>query len=183
VESSQELKYVCIRWLSVDPLADKYPGWSPYNYCLNNPLKYVDPDGKDVHIKISNKTNHPVDINKIASIIKSQFEQAGVKDVNVYTGIWGKIKYAFKSLTGGKNMRTVVLDSWDVSGADRGLSNGKINLGGFVKDNEKDLNTAVANTGSHELGHNLAELKDARDENGNNVGKSNPHSHIFVINC
>jgi hypothetical protein len=127
----------------------------------------VDPDGKDVHIKISNKTNHPVDINKIASIIKSQFEQAGVKDVNVYTGIWGKIKYAFKSLTGGKNMRTVVLDSWDVSGADRGLSNGKINLGGFVKDNEKDLNTAVANTGSHELGHNLAELKDARDENGN----------------
>jgi RHS repeat-associated protein len=34
------------RWLSVDPLADKYPGWSPYNYCLNNPLKYVDPDGR-----------------------------------------------------------------------------------------------------------------------------------------
>ncbi|HZW40266.1 MAG TPA: RHS repeat-associated core domain-containing protein [Ignavibacteriaceae bacterium] len=23
------------RWLSPDPLADKYPGWSPYNYCLN----------------------------------------------------------------------------------------------------------------------------------------------------
>ena len=33
-------------WLSVDPLSDKYPGWSPYNYCLNNPLKYIDPDGR-----------------------------------------------------------------------------------------------------------------------------------------
>lgn len=36
------------RWLSVDPLADKYPGWSPYNYVLNNPLIFVDPDGRYV---------------------------------------------------------------------------------------------------------------------------------------
>ena len=35
------------RWLTPDPLADKYPGWSTYNYCLNNPLNYVDPDGND----------------------------------------------------------------------------------------------------------------------------------------
>jgi RHS repeat-associated protein len=35
------------RWLSVDPLADKYPGWSPYNYTMNSPLKYVNPDGKE----------------------------------------------------------------------------------------------------------------------------------------
>jgi len=34
------------RWLSVDPLADKSPGVSPYAYSLNNPLNYVDPDGK-----------------------------------------------------------------------------------------------------------------------------------------
>ena len=35
------------RWLSVDPKAEKYPGISPYTYCLNNPLNNVDPDGKD----------------------------------------------------------------------------------------------------------------------------------------
>ncbi len=34
------------RWASVDPVADKYPGWSPYNYVLNNPLGLVDPDGR-----------------------------------------------------------------------------------------------------------------------------------------
>ena len=36
------------RWLQVDPLADNYPSWSPYNYTLNNPIKNVDPDGKAV---------------------------------------------------------------------------------------------------------------------------------------
>jgi RHS repeat-associated protein len=35
------------RWSSVDPLADKYPGWSSYNYTLNNPMNMVDPDGME----------------------------------------------------------------------------------------------------------------------------------------
>ena len=35
-------------WLSVDPLADKYPGISPYAYCAWNPIKYLDPDGRGV---------------------------------------------------------------------------------------------------------------------------------------
>lgn len=35
-------------WLSVDPLADKYPSISPYAYCAWNPVRLVDPDGRDV---------------------------------------------------------------------------------------------------------------------------------------
>lgn len=34
------------RWTSVDPLAEGFPAWSPYNYVLNNPLAYTDPDGR-----------------------------------------------------------------------------------------------------------------------------------------
>ncbi len=30
-------------WLSVDPMADKYSSLSPYNYCVWNPMKIVDP--------------------------------------------------------------------------------------------------------------------------------------------
>ena len=33
-----------------DPYADKYPHLSPYLYCAGNPLKYVDPSGKDVAV-------------------------------------------------------------------------------------------------------------------------------------
>jgi len=35
-------------WLSVDPLADKYPSISPYAYCAWNPVKLVDPDGSEM---------------------------------------------------------------------------------------------------------------------------------------
>ena len=38
-------------WLSVDPMADKYPSLSPYNYCEFNPLKYIDPDGQEKIIR------------------------------------------------------------------------------------------------------------------------------------
>src|SRR5690606_30111843 len=32
-------------WLSVDPLAEKMPSWSSYNYTFSNPIKYTDPTG------------------------------------------------------------------------------------------------------------------------------------------
>ena len=34
-------------WLSVDPMMDKYPSISPYAYCAWNPVKLVDPDGRE----------------------------------------------------------------------------------------------------------------------------------------
>ena len=47
-------------WLSVDPLADKYPGISPYAYCAWNPMRYVDPDGRD-SIYFNDQSNRPLD--------------------------------------------------------------------------------------------------------------------------
>lgn len=34
------------RWWSPDPLANKFPEWSPYNFVKNNPIKFNDPDGR-----------------------------------------------------------------------------------------------------------------------------------------
>ena len=68
-------------WISVDPLADKYPNLSPYTYCADNPVRLVDPDGrtivgtdgKDVSYSIDEKgtvtwsKNASVDTKKIGN--------------------------------------------------------------------------------------------------------------------
>ena len=35
------------RWLSPDPMMEKYYPWSPYVYCGNDPVNAVDPNGRD----------------------------------------------------------------------------------------------------------------------------------------
>ena len=51
-------------WTAVDPMADKYPSLSPYNYCAWNPIKLVDPDGMDTIFAISTTLkNNPIEAN------------------------------------------------------------------------------------------------------------------------
>ncbi|MCB0747940.1 MAG: RHS repeat-associated core domain-containing protein, partial [Ignavibacteriae bacterium] len=70
------------RWLSVDPLASKYPGISPYVYTLNNPINKFDPDGQYV-VSANGKTVSRVTLarntwNSITSFI-NPFYAAGEK--------------------------------------------------------------------------------------------------------
>ena len=37
-------------WLSVDPMSDKYPSFSPYVYCADNPVRLVDPNGEEWYV-------------------------------------------------------------------------------------------------------------------------------------
>lgn len=46
--------YDCIlpRWTTPDPLAEKYYSTSPYAFCNNNPVNFVDPDGEETGMKL-----------------------------------------------------------------------------------------------------------------------------------
>ena len=90
-------------WLSVDPMADKYPNISPYNYCAWNPVRLVDPDGREFgdiynlrgqHIGSDRRNDNVVYLkstwsNRQLSTVESNFliMFGGVKNITEETGL------------------------------------------------------------------------------------------------
>ena len=68
-------------FLSVDPLADKYPSISPYAYCAWNPVKLVDPDGQENIIYVVNLQgrNGAVNVNNIIEESNNRFRELGLE--------------------------------------------------------------------------------------------------------
>jgi RHS repeat-associated protein len=60
------------RWLSIDPLAAKYPSMSPYNFVANSPILYTDPDGKDVKISPWMRIFRPNQYKSLMIVLKTE---------------------------------------------------------------------------------------------------------------
>jgi RHS repeat-associated protein len=103
------------RWLSLDPLAQKYPELSPYQFCDNNPLVFKDDDGRDL-IKITVPANN--DGTKTKQIVVD-------KNVafRVYSLAWeanGLYGYVIGSDFRSKTKQSAMRARWD-SGDHTGL--------------------------------------------------------------
>ena len=67
-------------WLSVDPMADKYPSLSPYAYCAWNPIQLTDPGGDTIDVsKLSStaleKYNADIQELKKSSLFSSYYNE------------------------------------------------------------------------------------------------------------
>ncbi len=79
------------RWMAVDPLAYKYYSVSPYVYTLNNPTKYIDPNGMEVR-------GDSTDLAQVAESLNNENEGANVtveKKPEKKVDVWGTIKNFF----------------------------------------------------------------------------------------
>ncbi|MFN2395842.1 MAG: RHS repeat domain-containing protein [Bacteroidales bacterium] len=63
------------RWHSVDPLSELYYSWSPYNYILNNPIKFIDPNGMWVETAEGYTTDDPDEIKAYMDFMRSQHQK------------------------------------------------------------------------------------------------------------
>ena len=94
-------------WLSVDPMSDKYPSLSPYNYCANNPIILMDPNGEDVTLSGESMFDffNEVKIGAKAMGIKVKMNKDGVLSAK-YTGK-GKISEDGQKFLDAVNSKTV----------------------------------------------------------------------------
>ncbi len=72
-------------WLSVDPLAEKYPGFSPYAYVFNNPVMFVDLTGMQGEVVNFDGPGHPpkkLNLNKSYKKIPFTQAQDNIKPVD-----------------------------------------------------------------------------------------------------
>ena len=91
------------RWTTMDPLAEKYYFISPYAFCSNNPVNFVDADGEDIYrydfktgqFNLFKQTNDPYD-----QIAKFAFNK-DTGDYELKTNKKGKAKLEINKIEKG----------------------------------------------------------------------------------
>ncbi|MET3012719.1 RHS repeat-associated core domain-containing protein, partial [Flavobacterium psychrophilum] len=89
-------------WLSVDPLAEEFPDWNPYNYCMQNPINMIDPTGMEGEKAIDPPVNNkPIVLDEVVIRGKKKASTTGDKIINRTLGGLQMIGGTAEAIVGG----------------------------------------------------------------------------------
>jgi len=163
--------------LSVDPLQAKYASLSSYNFTANNPIIFIDQDGRDFRYSVTVSNSGPIVVNiettihlygKDASLVdQSDYTQNRLTTVKIYNEITGKIE-----------TRTVIV---------------KITVKFVVEKSKEDAEAAViANPGDNMMevdkslnlskeGENYLKVPEMAQQGGTNAKVNDPDNREAIV--
>ena len=173
--------------MNVDPLVDKYPSLTPYVYCANNPLVYIDPNGKDITsvkeeyeegnviykitytatvINESDVVYTNEELEKFASIISNQIEQSftgSTKDGKIKWEAKADIVVGTKAREGDNIIRILPSKSGESGRAQVPSDIQNISVETLIYGSDFQ----ISRTGAHEFGHGAGLYHPVDSKTGN----------------